>query len=62
MQMKKAVELRRRWVADGDKPCPHERLSEEYDLGTATGDYVCVRCGLAKMGRDWPARKQGQQS
>jgi transposase-like protein len=42
MQAKRAGELRKAW---GDKPCPHESLGKEYDLGERTGNYVCKSCG-----------------
>jgi len=50
MQMKKAMELRVKW---GSKPCDHRNLDKEYELGAATGDYVCTQCGQAGWGRDW---------
>ncbi|MCP5002382.1 MAG: hypothetical protein GY941_00285 [Planctomycetes bacterium] len=54
MQMKKATELREQW---GNKPCDHPSLEKEYELGSATGDYVCTQCGKAGWGSDW-ARKE----
>ena len=46
IQMKEALELRKRWKEIGNKPCDHPgELVKEYDLGTATGDYVCSKCG-----------------
>jgi uncharacterized protein with PIN domain len=48
--MKEAAELREKW---GGKPCEHPNLDKEYELGTATGDYVCTTCGKAGWGRDW---------
>lgn len=42
MQAKRAAELRKAW---GDKPCPHNSLGKEYDLGERTGNYVCKSCG-----------------
>ena len=56
MQMKEARALRERW---GHRPCDHPDLEKEYDLGTATGDYVCTRCGLAGWGSSWNEQKSG---
>lgn len=55
MQMKEAAESRERW---GGKPCDHPNLDKEYELGTATGDYVCTTCGKAGWGRDWAERER----
>lgn len=50
MQMKDAEAIRERW---GNKPCDHPSLEKEYELGAATGDYVCTKCGQAGWGSDW---------
>ncbi|MFI5256645.1 MAG: hypothetical protein ACHQRK_05225 [Gemmatimonadales bacterium] len=42
MKRKRAEELRERW---GDAPCEHPQLAKLYDLGAATGVFVCVQCG-----------------
>jgi len=34
--------------------CTHSSLSKEYYLGSATGDYVCDKCGKSGFGRNWP--------
>lgn len=54
MQMNKAGALREKW---GDKPCDHPSLDKEYELGAATGDYVCTTCGKAGWGRDWVTKE-----
>jgi hypothetical protein len=59
MQLKKAAELKRE---RGDKPCDHSNLEKEYDLGSATGDYVCTQCGEAGFGSDWPERERLKQA
>ena len=53
MQLSEAYELRKRW--NGSK-CAHMHLEKEYDLGTATGDYVCTTCGQSGWGNDWPEK------
>jgi hypothetical protein len=60
MQSKEAAELRKLW---GNEPCSHPNVEKEYDLGMATGDYVCTTCGECGWGRDWPEeeRKEKQQ-
>lgn len=46
IQMKEALELKKRWKEMGNKHCDHPgELAKEYDLGMATGDYVCTICG-----------------
>lgn len=50
MQVKEAIELKRRW---GDKPCEHPTLDKEYNLGAATGDYACTKCGRSAWGSNW---------
>lgn len=55
MQANEAAKLRARW---GGKPCDHPQVMKEYDLGTATGDYVCTTCGEAGWGRDWPEKER----
>ena len=42
IQAKDAAALRKAW---GGKTCSHPTLGKEYDLGTDTGDFVCVQCG-----------------
>lgn len=54
MQMQEARNLRAKW---GGKACNHSELEKEYDLGTATGDYVCTKCGESGMGSDWNEQK-----
>ena len=53
MQSERAKELQRTW---GDQPCDHPHLEKEYELGSATGDYVCTRCGESRWGSDWNTR------
>ncbi len=50
MQGKKAKELQKSF---GNKPCDHPYLDKEYELGAATGDYVCTTCGATGWGPDW---------
>ncbi len=50
MQTNEAEELRIRW---GEAPCAHPSLEKEYELGSATGDYVCTRCGHTGWGPYW---------
>lgn len=58
MQQKKALELRKQW---GDRPCDHPTLEKEYELGSATGDYVCTTCGESRSGGTWNNnREEGQ--
>ena len=46
MQMKDVPDLRARWERENQgKKCDHRRLDKEYDLGTQTGDFVCLDCG-----------------
>lgn len=45
IQMNEANELRKRWEEMGNKPCNHPSKTKEYYLGTATGDYICTKCG-----------------
>jgi hypothetical protein len=61
MQIEKAIELRRRWIAKGDPPCDHPHLDKEYDLGADTGDYVCTTCGKAGWDSDWPQREREEE-
>jgi hypothetical protein len=58
MQMRDASALRKRW---GNKPCSHPHLEKEYDLGAATGDYVCTTCGEAGWGSDWNEKKDAKK-
>ncbi|PSU67917.1 hypothetical protein [Photobacterium phosphoreum] len=51
-------------VEEKNRPhCSHSRLSKEYHLGSATGDYVCDDCGKSGFGRNWSksSKKQEQQ-
>lgn len=54
MQTKEAEKLRERWR---DKPCDHPSLAKEYEMGSATGDYVCTQCGEARWGAAWNRNK-----
>lgn len=56
MQAKRAAELRKAW---NDKPCPHESLAKEYDLGERTGNYVCKSCGRTFTFREKKELKGG---
>lgn len=53
MQAKEARMIAEQWAArkakNPDLKCDHTRidLEKEYDLGTATGDYICRKCGEA---------------
>jgi hypothetical protein len=42
LKQKRAQELREAW---GDAPCEHPKLAKLYDLGTHTGNFVCIQCG-----------------
>jgi hypothetical protein len=43
MQLKKAMQLKKRW---GDKPpCENPSFDTEYHYGSDTGDLVCAICG-----------------
>lgn len=44
----------------GNPPCDHARVSKEYYLGSATGEYVCSECGETGVGRDWPERERAE--
>lgn len=55
MQMKEAIELRKLWSG---RTCDHPDLDKEYDLGSATGDYVCTTCGRSGFGNDWNERER----
>ena len=41
-----------------DSDCRHTKLSKEYHLGSATGDYVCTNCGKSGHSRDWVNNKK----
>lgn len=41
--------------------CSHSRLSKEYHLGSATGDYVCDDCGKSGFGRNWPEHSKKKE-
>ncbi|MDY7432030.1 hypothetical protein UJ203_09950 [Bacillus sp. V26] len=47
MQMSEAAELRKAWKEKGNPPCDHIVRVTEYNLGSSTGDKVCVTCGYA---------------
>lgn len=53
IQMEEARELNEKWKKEGQPQCVHANLAKEYHLGTATGDYVCTRCGTSGWGKDW---------
>ena len=55
MQAKRAAQLREAW---GNKICNHPHLEKEYELGAATGDYVCTTCGETGWGSDWPDKQK----
>ena len=50
--MNQADRLKKKW---GDKPCDHPEIRRgQYDLGGATGDYVCAQCGKTFIeGEEW---------
>lgn len=47
MQLRRAREIRERWLRRGNPPphCDHWSLEKEYDGKTHTGDWVCLECG-----------------
>lgn len=60
MQMDDARRLCEEWEKKGNPPCDHENLEKEYALGSATGDYVCTRCGEAGWGKDWNKKESSK--
>ena len=59
MKTTEAEALRERW---GDEPCDHPSLEKEYELGSATGDYVCTKCGHTGWGSDWNQQSGGVEA
>lgn len=59
VQIKEAMDRKKAW---GDKPCGHENLEKEYELGMATGDYVCTQCGESGSGSKWNIRPPKPQA
>jgi hypothetical protein len=45
IQAKEVPAIRRAWEDRGRPPCDHPRKAREYDLGSHTGDEVCLSCG-----------------
>ena len=58
MQQKDAIKLK---DDRGDEPCSHPSLEKEYELGTATGDYVCTSCGESRAGSAWNKKHDEKQ-
>lgn len=59
MQAKEAKALREQW---GDRSCDHPSLEKEYELGSATGDYVCTTCGRSGWGSNWNQQRREVES
>ena len=57
MNFQDAKRLKMLW---GNKPCNHPTLAKEYEMGAATGDYICTQCGEAGWGNDW--NKKGEEN
>jgi len=57
IQIKEAQKIAETWTGG---ECTHPSLYKEYDLGSATGDYICKTCGKAGFGRDWPEKRRTQ--
>lgn len=55
---KDGADLRAKW---GDKPCEHPGVLREYVRGSATGDYICARCGEAGWGKDWVEKEKPEE-
>ena len=52
---KEGAELRAKW---GNEPCEHLGVLREYVRGSATGDYVCAKCGAVGWGKDWAEKEK----
>lgn len=50
MQFEEIQRIREEW---GDKPCDHPSIDNEYILGSQTGDYVCIQCGISHPDRSF---------
>ncbi|MFE6075652.1 hypothetical protein ACFVQB_14365 [Paenibacillus sp. NPDC057886] len=54
IRTKEAAEIRKQWKEKhGDESCDHPYLLREYEKGSSTGDYVCVKCGESDWGARW---------
>ncbi len=49
VQTAEAEEIRQRWIERGRPECSHEHKDKERYLGSDTGDWACLSCGLT-----WP--------
>jgi len=45
VQMKKVPGIEQAWIEHGSPYCEHERTDQEFELGSRTGDEVCLDCG-----------------
>jgi hypothetical protein len=63
VQMSRAAQIKEDWVRRGKPTCTHERTDKEYDLGSQTGDLVCMDCGLSWWAKDEvPPPEPGEES
>lgn len=53
VQMSQAIQIRKEWKAQGSPPCDHPETDREYDLGSHTGDRVCLTCGECFSPNEW---------
>jgi hypothetical protein len=49
VQIEKVAKIREAWAQKGKPRCTHESYDKEYHLGSDTGDYACMNCGIS-----WP--------
>lgn len=52
VQAKKASSIRQQWKESGAPLCTHESTEKEYELGSQTGDIMCMDCGETFYGKD----------
>jgi hypothetical protein len=45
--MAEVAKIREGWIRRGRPHCTHERYDKEYGLGSDTGDYACLTCGIS---------------
>ena len=49
VQMADVAQIRKAWIQRGTPWCAHDSYDKEYSLGSDTGDYACMTCGVC-----WP--------
>jgi len=58
MQMRDAMQLKKKWKKRGNPSCRHPHIQHEYYYDTPTGEMVCTTCGATVTFKDLDEKRR----